>query len=185
MPKRAISSQGAAVARPSDPSIQATSIISPETALEFIIGTEAAESFDWGQARVFRSLEGARDRFSHLFSRQLLERLAGKGRALRHGVDCRVIEFKSAKRVEHGTAGSHLSSKELQAHFGAGRSVQFFSPQHHVDGVCELLSSLEGRLQCLVGASVYLTPPGSQGLAPHWDDVDVFILQTEVCAKRG
>ena len=29
----------------------------------------------------------------------------------------------------------------------------------------------------MVGANVYLTPPGTQGFAPHWDDVEVFMLQ--------
>ena len=28
-------------------------------------------------------------------------------------------------------------------------------------------------------ANVYLTPPGTQGFAPHFDDVEVFILQLE------
>ena len=31
----------------------------------------------------------------------------------------------------------------------------------------------------MVGANVYLTPPGTQGFAPHWDDVEVFLLQLE------
>jgi lysine-specific demethylase/histidyl-hydroxylase NO66 len=31
----------------------------------------------------------------------------------------------------------------------------------------------------MVGANVYLTPPGTQGFAPHFDDVDAFLLQLE------
>ena len=31
----------------------------------------------------------------------------------------------------------------------------------------------------MVGANVYLTPPGTQGFAPHYDDVEVFILQVK------
>ena len=31
-----------------------------------------------------------------------------------------------------------------------------------------LLARLEGYLSCCVGCNVYLTPPGSQGFAPHW-----------------
>lgn len=31
----------------------------------------------------------------------------------------------------------------------------------------------------MVGANIYLTPPGTQGFAPHFDDVEVFILQLE------
>jgi hypothetical protein len=38
---------------------------------------------------------------------------------------------------------------------------------------------MEDALQCLVGANVYVTPAGSQGLAPHWDDVDVFVAQLD------
>ena len=30
-----------------------------------------------------------------------------------------------------------------------------------------------------MGANTYLTPAGAQGFSPHYDDVEVFILQTE------
>jgi len=30
-----------------------------------------------------------------------------------------------------------------------------------------------------VGANVYLTPPDSQGFAPHYDDIEAFVLQLE------
>ena len=33
-------------------------------------------------------------------------------------------------------------------------------------------------MTCIVGTR-YLTPPGTQGFAPHWDDIEVFILQLE------
>ena len=35
------------------------------------------------------------------------------------------------------------------------------------------------RLESFVGTNMYLTPPGTQGFAPHYDDVEVFILQLE------
>ncbi|XP_033123128.1 ribosomal oxygenase 2-like isoform X2 [Anneissia japonica] len=47
------------------------------------------------------------------------------------------------------------------------------------DSLWKICSSLECYFQCLVGANVYITPGGSQGLAPHYDDVEVFILQLE------
>ena len=46
-----------------------------------------------------------------------------------------------------------------------------------------LLAALERELGCLSGCSAYLTPPHCQGLAPHHDDVEVFILQTEGCKR--
>jgi len=36
---------------------------------------------------------------------------------------------------------------------------------------------MEDKFGCLVGANAYLTPPNSQGLAPHWDDVEVWIFK--------
>uniref|UniRef100_A0A8W7P0F4 Bifunctional lysine-specific demethylase and histidyl-hydroxylase n=1 Tax=Anopheles coluzzii TaxID=1518534 RepID=A0A8W7P0F4_ANOCL len=32
---------------------------------------------------------------------------------------------------------------------------------------------------CMTGANFYLTPPGSQGFAPHYDDIEAFVLQIE------
>ena len=60
-----------------------------------------------------------------------------------------------------------------------GFTVQLFSPQKYSNRIAALISSLEVRFGNLVGCSAYLTPPGCQGLAPHHDDVDVFIVQTQ------
>ncbi len=30
-----------------------------------------------------------------------------------------------------------------------------------------------------VGSCRYLTPAGTQGFAPHWDDIEAFVLQLE------
>ncbi len=46
---------------------------------------------------------------------------------------------------------------------------------------------LETYFSCLVGSNVYITPSGSQGLAPHYDDVEVdtiryyYMYNTESC----
>ena len=37
-----------------------------------------------------------------------------------------------------------------------------------------MISLLESYFNCLVGSNVYITPHGSQGLAPHYDDVEVY-----------
>ncbi|OXB63355.1 hypothetical protein ASZ78_001931 [Callipepla squamata] len=31
----------------------------------------------------------------------------------------------------------------------------------------------------MAGANTYLTPPGTQGFAPHYDDIEAFVLQLE------
>jgi lysine-specific demethylase/histidyl-hydroxylase NO66 len=61
--------------------------------------------------------------------------------------------------------------------FDQGYSCQFYQPQRYVDGLVELNAALESYFGCLAGSSAYLTPPFSQALPPHHDDVDVFIIQ--------
>lgn len=40
-------------------------------------------------------------------------------------------------------------------------------------------SKLQEYFHCMVGSNVYLTPPNSQGFAPHYDDIEAFVLQLE------
>lgn len=40
-------------------------------------------------------------------------------------------------------------------------------------------ATLQEYFHCLVGANIYLTPPNSQGFAPHYDDIEAFVLQIE------
>lgn len=56
-----------------------------------------------------------------------------------------------------------------------------FVLQKHNDNVHSLLSNLEHEFGCMVGSNAYLTPGGAlnQGFAPHYDDIEAFILQLE------
>jgi bifunctional lysine-specific demethylase and histidyl-hydroxylase NO66 len=59
-------------------------------------------------------------------------------------------------------------------------TIRLLRPQEHIPAIHSLLSLLELEWGCMVGANAYLTPPGqSQGFAPHYDDIDAFILQLE------
>jgi len=71
------------------------------------------------------------------------------------------------------------TAEEVLAAFEGGCSVRLSWPQRHSDTVWGLLASLEEHFGCGAGCNVYYTPAGSQGFAPHYDDVDVFILQVE------
>ncbi|KAA3673276.1 bifunctional lysine-specific demethylase and histidyl-hydroxylase NO66 [Paragonimus westermani] len=64
-------------------------------------------------------------------------------------------------------------------HYNTGCSVRLLCPQvffHHIRYRLSLLQEFFGSF---VGANVYLTPPKSQGFAPHYDDIEAFILQLE------
>ena len=58
-------------------------------------------------------------------------------------------------------------------------SLRLLRPHEHNETIHTLLSLLESEFGCMVGSNAYLTPLNSQGFAPHYDDVDVFILQLE------
>lgn len=60
-----------------------------------------------------------------------------------------------------------------------GCSVRLLCPQLFLPQVRYRLSLLQEYFGCFVGANVYLTPPGSQGFAPHYDDIEAFIMQLE------
>lgn len=60
-----------------------------------------------------------------------------------------------------------------------GCSVRLLNPQTFVPNIHKLNSELQEFFGCFVGCNAYLTPPHSQGFAPHYDDIEAFILQIE------
>ena len=59
--------------------------------------------------------------------------------------------------------------------------MRLLCPHKHNDEVHALLSNMEFEFGCMVGSNAYLTPDGAenQGFAPHYDDIEAFILQLE------
>ena len=45
--------------------------------------------------------------------------------------------------------------------------------------IASLAHSIEVELNFPIQVNAYITPPGSQGLVPHYDDHDVLILQIQ------
>ncbi|XP_069686881.1 ribosomal oxygenase 1 [Periplaneta americana] len=60
-----------------------------------------------------------------------------------------------------------------------GCSVRLLNPQIFIPNIRILNSHLQDYFTSSVGANVYLTPPDSQGFAPHYDDIEAFALQVE------
>jgi bifunctional lysine-specific demethylase and histidyl-hydroxylase NO66 len=71
-------------------------------------------------------------------------------------------------------------SKDIWANFDNGNTIRILCPHQYNDKVHCLLSTLELELGCMIGSNAYLTPSGeAQGFAPHYDDIDAFVLQLE------
>ncbi|XP_060522241.1 ribosomal oxygenase 1 [Cylas formicarius] len=60
-----------------------------------------------------------------------------------------------------------------------GCSIRVLNPQTYDHKVHFLISALQEYFGTMVGTNVYLTPPRSQGFAPHFDDIEAFIVQLE------
>src|SRR5258708_2885790 len=68
---------------------------------------------------------------------------------------------------------------ELRQVFDQGKSVVIMAMQQRWPTVAELCRNLETVFHCPVHSNMYLTPPGSQGFAPHFDTHEVFVVQLD------
>lgn len=53
------------------------------------------------------------------------------------------------------------------------------NPATYSKNVWKYLSLLQELFGTCVGSNTYLTPAGTQGFAPHYDDIEAFVLQLE------
>ncbi|XP_040831606.1 ribosomal oxygenase 1 [Ochotona curzoniae] len=63
--------------------------------------------------------------------------------------------------------------------YQAGCSLRLLCPQAFSATVWHFLAVLQEQFGSMAGSNVYLTPPNSQGFAPHYDDIEAFVLQLE------
>ncbi|XP_069745525.1 ribosomal oxygenase 2 isoform X2 [Narcine bancroftii] len=89
---------------------------------------------------------------------------------------CRCINGKKKILNKDGKVNYAQLKKDFEQ---KKATIQFHQPQRFKDELWRIQEILECFFGSLVGSNVYITPPGSQGLPPHYDDVEVFILQLE------
>lgn len=121
--------------------------------------------------------KGNTSKFSSLISLAQIERLLLDGK-LRYGSDLDVTRYSVEKgRTTHNKLHDCVAGNDAWDHFKTGASLRLLRPQTQADGIYRLCAHLEGFLECVVGANVYVTPVDCQGFAPHFDDIDAFICQ--------
>ncbi|KAK6999567.1 bifunctional lysine-specific demethylase and histidyl-hydroxylase NO66-like isoform X1 [Biomphalaria glabrata] len=94
------------------------------------------------------------------------------------GVNLDATSFINDKRETHNQMG-RAHAPVVWDMYQAGCSLRLLNPQTYSRNVWKVLSILQEYFGCCVGANIYLTPPGTQGFAPHYDDIEAFILQLE------
>ncbi|XP_014204678.1 bifunctional lysine-specific demethylase and histidyl-hydroxylase NO66 isoform X1 [Copidosoma floridanum] len=89
-----------------------------------------------------------------------------------------VTSFSNNRRKTHNPQGRAVPSV-VWDYFLNGCSIRLINPQTYIPELHLLNASLQEFFHCFVGSNSYLTPPNSQGFAPHYDDIEAFILQVE------
>ncbi|XP_062983681.1 ribosomal oxygenase 2 isoform X2 [Elgaria multicarinata webbii] len=112
-----------------------------------------------------------------LFQLTDLEDIVKQG--LYYGRDVNVCRCVNGKKRVFNQDGK-VNYAQLKKDFDQKKAtIQFHQPQRYKDELWRIQEKLECYFGSLVGSNIYITPPGSQGLPPHYDDVEVFILQLE------
>ncbi|WAR18247.1 RIOX1-like protein [Mya arenaria] len=111
------------------------------------------------------------------FSTQELDRIL-KEEHIEFGTNLDVTSYTDGKRETLNPPGRAYRAV-VWDYYQNGCSVRMLNPQTYSENVWKMLSTLQEYFGCCVGANVYLTPPGTQGFAPHYDDIEAFILQLE------
>ena len=94
--------------------------------------------------------------------------------------DVDVTKYVDGKRSAlNGGDGEVDPDVVWKAFSSGGFSIRLVQPQQWHQASFELCSCLQEHFGHPVGCAAYLTPAGSQGFPPHYDDVEVFVIQLE------
>ncbi|XP_071996864.1 ribosomal oxygenase 1 [Engystomops pustulosus] len=94
------------------------------------------------------------------------------------GVNLDVTSYTDGVRETHNPSGRALPMV-VWDYYKNGCSLRLLNPQSFSSPVWNVLSVLQELFGSMVGANTYLTPPGTQGFAPHYDDIEAFVVQLE------
>ncbi|NXI57611.1 RIOX2 oxygenase, partial [Chloroceryle aenea] len=115
--------------------------------------------------------------YQSLFQLSDLKELCSRG--LYYGRDINICRCVNGKKKVLNKEGK-VNYMQLKKEFDQKKAtIQFHQPQRFKEELWKIQEKLECYFGSLVGSNVYITPQGSQGLPPHYDDVEVFILQLE------
>lgn len=89
-----------------------------------------------------------------------------------------ITTYIDGKRETHNPKG-RAYPRLVWDYYSNGCSIRLLNPQTFSKPMWKLNSLLQEYFGSCVGANVYLTPPGTQGFAPHYDDIEAFVLQLE------
>ncbi|XP_068158294.1 bifunctional lysine-specific demethylase and histidyl-hydroxylase NO66 [Drosophila tropicalis] len=115
--------------------------------------------------------------FSELISFEMIDQMMLKHH-LEFTTNIDITSYKDGRRETLNPEGRAMPPT-VWGFYGEGCSIRILNPSTYLPGLRTMCSLMQEFFHCLVGANVYLTPPNSQGFAPHFDDIEAFVLQVE------
>ncbi|XP_047244298.1 ribosomal oxygenase 1 isoform X1 [Girardinichthys multiradiatus] len=146
---------------------------------QWLIKPVPAKSFfreTWEKKPVFVQRKNP-DYYKGLFSTAEFDRIL-REENVQYGVNLDITSYVNGKRETHNPPGRALPFT-VWDFYESGCSVRLLNPQAFSSTVWNVLSILQEQFGSMAGANVYLTPPGTQGFAPHYDDIEAFVVQLE------
>ncbi|XP_050524290.1 ribosomal oxygenase 1 [Daktulosphaira vitifoliae] len=113
--------------------------------------------------------------FSQLFSLEELNSILSNNN-LQYGTNVDITSYTNFVRETHNPVGRAFPHV-VWDYYNNGCSVRLLNPQLFAPEIYKLMSGLQEYFGSLVGCNIYLTPPFSQGFAPHYDDIEAFVVQ--------
>ncbi|XP_035534630.1 ribosomal oxygenase 1 [Morone saxatilis] len=117
------------------------------------------------------------DYYKGLFSTAEFDRIL-RQEDVQYGVNLDVTSYTNGTRETHNPPGRALPFT-VWDFYESGCSLRMLNPQAFSSTVWNVLSILQEQFGSMAGANVYLTPSGTQGFAPHYDDIEAFVVQLE------
>lgn len=134
-------------------------------------------SLYWEKKPVHISREQNRDYYRSLLSTGAIDDMLRRNN-IRYGKNVDITSYSDGKRETLNPAG-RAHAAVVWDYYRNGCSVRLLNPQTYHPQLRELNTRLQEVFGSFVGSNAYLTPPNSQGFAPHYDDIEAFVLQVE------
>lgn len=155
-------------------------VSSPASALSSLLAPNTLETFfdeNWEKKHLHikRNNEGF---YGELFSLESMKEMLDE-HEMYFETDVNVCRYVDGEKELLNEEGQ-ITMKQFNTLMKDQKATfQVHQPQRYNDGLWNLMEKMESHFGSLVGANVYITPADSQGLAPHCDDVEIFVLQLE------
>ncbi|KAG0716285.1 Ribosomal oxygenase 1 [Chionoecetes opilio] len=117
------------------------------------------------------------DYYKNIFSTSILDKILHEEK-IQFSKNLDITSYSDGKRQTHNLVGQAYPSV-VWDYYNNGCSLRLLNPQTFHRPAWKLLYNLQEHFSSFCGANVYVTPPGTQGFAPHWDDIEGFLLQLE------